>query len=167
MLDQRYELRHLNDALAPEIRRLMVAELHWSLEQNNLYYSKHFAEPGYKEYPRLLENALWTGNPDTLEESLNVPGYFQTGTPKNAAQTFAWDEFNKYYMRAMCQVALLVPGCVLLVARGRYSSNPKPQSNLLIGRQKNPAKFLAGLRGVPRVNPFGANSGLTLELDKQ
>jgi hypothetical protein len=35
-----------------------------------------------------------------------------------------------------------------------------------MGHSKDPATFLATLRNIPKVNPFGANSGLTLELHK-
>lgn len=164
MLNQRYELRHLSDEFAPGLRRLMIAELQWSIERNKIYRSKHFTQLGLKEYPLLLEQALLAGNPDSLEESLNVTAYFLPGTPKNAPQIFAWDEFNKYYMRALCRLAQTLPGSRLVVVRGRHSSNPKPESNRLLGTEKNPLKFIAGLREVPKVNPFGANSGLTLEL---
>lgn len=167
MLEQRYQLRHLNDGLATEVRRLMIEELYWAVEHDKLYTSKHFAKPGHKEYPLLLQEAFATGNPDTLEESLNVPGYFQAGSPRNAAQTFSWDEFNKYYMRALCLLAQVGPGYELVVARGRHSDHPKPQSSKLIGARKDPSRFLRGLREVPKVNPFGANSGLTLELRKR
>jgi len=164
MLNQWCELRHLNGQLAPDIRRLMIAELYWAVEHDKLYYSKHFTAAGKKEYSLLLQNAFASGNPDTLEESLNVPGHFQPDSPKNSVQTFAWDEFNKFYMRALCLLAQSHPGYDLLVVRGRHSDNPKPESNRLLGAKKDPGQFLNALRGVPRVNPFGANSGLTLEL---
>lgn len=164
MLDKRYELRHLNGELAPELRRLMLAELDWSVKNGKIYPSKHFTEAGHKEYPLLLAKALAEGNPDTLEESLNVPGYLQPGSGRSATQTFAWDEFNKYYMRALCHLAQTLHECRLLVARGRHSDNPKPESNRLLGKEKDPVRFLAGLRQVQKLNPFGANSGLTLEL---
>ncbi|HEY6350419.1 MAG TPA: hypothetical protein VI636_13515 [Candidatus Angelobacter sp.] len=166
MLKLRYELRHLNDELVDDVRRLMIEELYWAVEHNKLYYSKHFARSGHKEYPLLLQKEFATGNPDTLEESLNVPGYFQAGSPRNAVQTFAWDEFNKYYMRALCLLAQVGAGYEVVVARGRHSDHPKPESSKRIGAKKDPTRFLSGLREVPRVNPFGANSGLTLELRK-
>lgn len=167
MLGQRYALRHLEDDLAPQVRRLMIDELHWAVEHNKVYYSRHFAEDGSKEYPFLLQKAFDSGNPDTLEESLNVPRYFQAGSPRNAAQTFAWDEFNKYYMRALCLLVETLPGYELRVTRGRHSDKPKPESSQRMGKTQNPRSFLRGLRETPKVNPFGANSGLTLELSRR
>jgi hypothetical protein len=166
MLVRRYHLQHLTDEHVEELRRLMVAELHWAVEHGKLYYSQYFTEAGREEYPLLLQKALLNGNPDSLEESLDQPYYLHPGSPKNAAQTFAWDEFNKYYMRALCLLAQNLTGFELAVARGRHSENPKRESNRLLGQGKNPARFLTALRNIPRVNPFGANSGLTLELRK-
>jgi hypothetical protein len=166
MLERRYHLQHLTDDHAEELRRLMVAELHWAVEHGKLYYSQYFTEAGRKEYPLLLQKALLNGNPDSLEESLNHSGCLHPSSPKNAAQTFAWDEFNKYYMRALCLLAQNLAGYALVVARGRHSENPKRESSRLMGHSKDPATFLATLRNIPKVNPFGANSGLTLELHK-
>ena len=145
----------------------MLEELLWAFENEKFYPSKHFTELGDKEYPRLLQEALAAGTPDTLEESLNVPVYWQPGSPSNAIQTFAWDEFNKYYMRALCQLKHEHPECDLVIARGRESVNPKPGSNRLLGKTENASRFLHRLRGAPKVNPFGANSGLTLELQER
>src|SRR5690349_12497893 len=110
MLEQRYNLHHLVDNFALDVRRHMLEELYWSIQHEKVYFSKYFSRSGEKEYPRLLKNALESGNPDTLEESLNLPGNLQTGSPRNAAQTFAWDEFNKYYMRALCLLAQELTG---------------------------------------------------------
>jgi hypothetical protein len=166
MLEQQYNLRHLTEKIASEVRQRMLEELHWSLESNKIYFSKHFSPTGEENYPHLLKNALESGNPNTLEESLNLPGNFEPDSPRKAAQTFAWDEFNKYYMRALCRLAQELAGYELIVVRGRQSRNPKPESDRLIGAKKDPVKLLNGLRNVPKVNPFGANSGLTLELRK-
>lgn len=166
MLERRYRLQHLNDEHAEEVRRLMLAELHRAVEHNKLYCSSYFTEADCQRYPLLLQKALLVGTPDTLEESLNQHACFRPGSPKHAAQTFAWDEFNKYYLRALCLLVQALAGYELVVARGRHSENPKPGSRRLLGQKKDPVAFLAALRNVPKVNPFGANSGLTLELRK-
>ena len=166
MLDQRYELRHLQDNLGSEVRRLMLAELLWSLENNKLYSSKNFAESGHREYPSLLRDALATGTPDTLDDSLAAPGIFRPGLARKSAQTFVWDEFNKYYMRALCQWVREHPGYDLIVARGRHSASHRESSDVQLGHTRDPVRFLETLRHVPRVNPFGANSGLTLVIRK-
>jgi hypothetical protein len=82
VLDQRYELKHLSDELAPEIRHLMLEELKVSFDDGQFYYSKQFDELGYREYPRIFLNALASGNPDTLDDALNQPGIFLPNTPR-------------------------------------------------------------------------------------
>src|SRR5260221_13345100 len=101
MLDQRYELRHLHDDLASQVRYLMLAELLWSLENNKLYFSRNFARSESHKYPALLRDGLATGTPDTLDDSL-AP-VFRQEVARRSRQTFAWDEFNKFYMRALCR----------------------------------------------------------------
>src|SRR5436305_8635781 len=167
MLSQRYELKHLNDALASEIRRLMLEELIWSLENEKFYFSQYFSESGKENYLPLLHAALMSGTPDTLQEGLSASGIIEPGSPSNATQTFAWDEFNKYYMRALCRWIQMHPGCEAIVVRGRESANPRSFSDTQVGRRKEVKDFLGILRTNPRINPFGANSGLTLTISNQ
>jgi hypothetical protein len=166
MLDQKYELQHLGGGLAPEIRRLMLEELLWSFEHEKFYFSKYLTEPGHKEYPRMLHQALATGTPDSLEESLSAQGMFREESPRKSIQTFAWDEFNKYYMRALCRWVQDHGGYELTVIRGRHSESSRSSSDALLGQTKEAASFLNGLRHSPKINPFGANSGLTLMVRK-
>lgn len=167
MLDQRYELKHLSDELAPEIRHLMLEELKLSFDDGEFYYSKQFDELGYREYPRIFLDALASGTPDTLDDALNQPGIFLPNTARKSAQAFIWDEFNKYYMRALCRWIQQHPGYEIVKVRGRNSATHRDSSDARIGRRENPASFLEVLRGTPKINPFGANSGLTLMIRKR
>jgi hypothetical protein len=167
VLDQRYELKHLGDEIAPEIRYLMLEELKLSFDDGQFYYSKQFDELGYREYPRIFLNALASGNPDTLDDALNQPGIFLPNTPRKSAQTFIWDEFNKYYMRALCRWVQEHPEYEAVKVRGRNSVTHRDSSDARIGRKENPKRFLEVPRGTPKINPFGANSGLTLMIRKR
>jgi hypothetical protein len=162
MLDQKYELKHLGDKPASEIRHFMLEELLWSLQHEKLYFSQYLTDRGGGEYPQLLYKALASGTPDSLEESLSAQGIFREDAPKKSIQTFAWDEFNKYYMRALCRWVIEHAGYALVVIRGRHSESTRSSSNTLLGQTKEASSFLNGLRQSPRINPFGANSGLTL-----
>jgi hypothetical protein len=162
MLDQHYELRHLHDDLAPQVRRLMLVELLWSLENNKLYFSRNFADSESDKYPSLLRDALAAGTPDTLDDSL-AP-IFRQEVAGRSRQTFAWDEFNKFYMRALCRLVTEHSGYELIATRGRHSLSHRNSSDVQIGESRDAVRFLNQLRNVPRVNPFGANSGLTLAL---
>ncbi len=164
MLDQKFELKHLGDELAPEIRRLMLEEFLWSLEHEKFYFSKYLTESEYEEYLRMLHEALAAGTPDRLEELLSAHGVFREDAPRKSIQTFAWDEFNKYYMRALCRWVHDHAGYELVVIRGRHSKNSRSSSNTLLRQTKKASSFLNGLRHWPKINPFGANSGLTLTI---
>jgi hypothetical protein len=167
MLDQKYELKHLSDELAPEIRYLMLEELKLSFDEGEFYYSKQFDELGYREYPRIFLDALASGNPDTLDNALNQPGIFLPNTARKSAQAFIWDEFNKYYMRALCLWVLQHPAYEVIKVRGRDSATHRSSSDARFGHTENPKRFLEVLRGTPKINPFGANSGLTLMIRKR
>jgi hypothetical protein len=166
MLNQPYELKHLSDDHREPMRRLMLEELLWSCRHNKLYASKHLTQAGIERYPQLLEQALAGGSPDSLCGSLGAPGLWQPGAPKNSVETFAWDEFNKYYMRALCRIAQDSPQHALIVLRGRQSGSHRSSSDARINQPRNPATSLQQLRVQPAINPFGANSGLTLTLHK-
>ncbi|HEY2496133.1 MAG TPA: hypothetical protein VGK24_03610 [Candidatus Angelobacter sp.] len=144
----------------------MLKELKLSFEAE-FYYSKQFSELGHREYPRLFLDALASGNPDTLDEALNQPGIFKPNTSRKSAQAFIWDEFNKYYMRALCLWVQQHPGYELVVVRGRRSETHRDSSDARLGRTENSKRFLDVLRRIPKVNPFGANSGLTLMIQKR
>ena len=102
-----------------------------------------------------------------LDDALNQPNIFQPKTARKSAQAFIWDEFNKYYMRALCRWVEQHPGYEVVVVRGRQSQTHRDSSDARLGHTVNSKKFLDVLRGVPKVNPFGANSGLTLMIRKR
>src|SRR6185437_13220168 len=166
MLRQPYNLKHLSDHLQPFVRQLMLEELLWSRRHNKLYASKYLTAVGVERYPELLQHALAGGSPDSLCDSLNSPGFWLPGAPKNSIETFAWDEFNKYYMRALCRIAQDSPQHALIVLRARQSRSHRGSSDARINQPRSPATSLQQLRVQPAINPFGANSGLTLTLHK-
>jgi hypothetical protein len=164
MLRRPYELKHLSDNLREAIRQLMLEELLWACRHSKVYASKYLTTPGLQHYPQLLQHAVASGSPDSLCNSLSTPGLWRPGAPGNSIETFAWDEFNKYYMRALCRFAHDHPQYALIVVRGRQSASHRRASDGLINQTRDPSAFLQQLRLRPAINPFGANSGLTLTL---
>lgn len=168
MLSQRYQLQHLEGPIAHEVRAFMREEFLWSSQRNKLYFGQYLSEAGRARYSRLLEKALRSGSPDSLAESLAQPGLWQANAPRKSVETFAWDEFNKYYMRGLCRWVQLHPHHhALEVIRGRASQSRRASSDATLGNSRNPEKFLQALRESPRINPFGANSGLTLRIRRE
>lgn len=167
MLSQHFELKHITDHLQHNIRRLMLLELLWSCQHNAVYASKYLTPAGGDRYSQLLAQALESGSPDSLCDALNSPELWQSGAPRNSVQTFAWDEFNKYYMRALCRWTVDHTGSEIVVVRGRRSRAHRSSSDAQINQGRDAMALLQQLRHKPAINPFGANSGLTLEIRKR
>jgi hypothetical protein len=167
MLSQTYELKHLTDHLQHNIRRFTLQELLWSFEHKAVYLSKYLTEAGRARYPQLLAQALDSGSPNSLSDVLGSPGVWQDKAPRNSIATFAWDEFNKYYMRGLCRWIQDHPGYQAVVVRGRHSGAPRSSSDTRINQRREAAGLLQQLRHRPATNPFGANSGLTLEIRRR
>ena len=91
--------------------------------------------------------------------------------PANAADTLAEGEFNRFYCRGLCaRVSGSTPGEVEIY-RGRESSQPRRESEALIGRRLEATSVLRDLRSSVGVEPAlgvppGPNSGLTLRIPK-
>lgn len=166
MLSQPYDLNHLCDDLRQHVRECMVKEFLWSRQHNKFYVSKYLTDAGLEHYPALLEEALRNGSPDSLCDCLYASGLWSMAAPKHSIDTFAWDEFNKYYMRALCRWANEHPRFHAIVVRGRHSSSHRSSSDVRLNQPRDPAVFLQQLRVQPAINPFGANSGLTLTLQE-
>jgi hypothetical protein len=142
----------------------MVEEFIWSCRHSKLYMSKYLTAAGSECYPQLLQQALVSGSPDSLCDSLYVAGLWQPGAPKHSIDTFSWDEFNKYYMRALCHWCEERRHYEIVIIRGRHSASHRSSSEIRINETQDPAALLRRLRLQPAINPFGANSGLTLTL---
>lgn len=167
MLSQHFELKHITDHLQHNIRRLMLLELLWSCQHDAVYVSKYFTPAGSDRYCQLLAQALESGSPDSFCDALNSPELWQSGAPRNSVQTFAWDEFNKYYMRALCRWTIDHTGSEIVVVRGRRSRTHRSSSDAQMNQRRDAVDLLRQLRDQPAINPFGANSGLTLEVRKR
>jgi hypothetical protein len=166
MLSQPYELPHLSDDFREHVRQFMLDEVIWACRHNKVYASKYLTPRGVEHYPELLQHALANGSPDSLCDSLHASSLWSTAAPKHSIDTFAWDEFNKYYMRALCRIAQDNPQHALIVVRGRQSRSHRGSSDARMNQTRTPAAFLQQLRVQPAINPFGANSGLTLTLQE-
>lgn len=167
--------------LTETTRQKMLEEVAFDENRDALYFSKRFNEEGIERYPELLKNSLSNGNEDTLADNLNSYSCFKekeerktnTGTklvkvPVTAANTFAEGEFNRFYIRALCIIALK-ENKTLTIYRARHSNNPRPESEDLIGKEVEAEKLLEDLRNNIGVDtalglPSGPNSGLSVKL---
>lgn len=168
-----FNFNDLNNAT----REKMLEEIKRDISSNKLYFSKRFTQTGIDDYPELLIKHSKNGNELTLANELNQNGRLKTiedsvkGTKKvpiNAHETLAEGEFNRFYVRALCLIAI-DSNKKLEVYRAKNVSSARSESQNKIGEKIDPQKLLTDLRTNPGVDtalglPSGPNSGLSVKL---
>jgi hypothetical protein len=117
-------------------RLFMSNEVKADIENGELYLSRDFNDNGQKLYSMFLQEAIATGDEQTLVESLMASNSFLEKEPRkqkremvyarvpdNAAAVFAEGELNRCYIRGLCLIAIEFEQ-QLQVYRARYSENP-------------------------------------------
>lgn len=160
----RMKLPHLED---DGVRDYMLSEIMSDHQQEVLYLSENLTDEGQKDWLHMLVIAAVRGNQETLRSDLEQLGVIQYGTRRNAAQTLAESEFNRYYIRGMCRAAI-AGGYELSVCRVKETENPRPESEERIGMRVSPVELLDDLRrnigqDTEHGVPGGLNSGLSVE----
>jgi hypothetical protein len=84
----------------------------------------------------------------------------------NANETLAEGEFNRFYLRGLCRVAIDGRTPSIAVYRAKPVAEPRPESQALIGTTFDANTLLADLRAHTGVDtaldlPPGPNSGLS------
>lgn len=125
--------------LTDEVRRLMLAEAELDIGNGTVYLSERFTDAGCRAYPDLLRRCLpgahgerdlsrWLDRPEywkTTEER-NVKGNLVIAdVPHDRHEVYAWNEFNVFYMRALCVRELAASKPCVLVYRAKQSANPR------------------------------------------
>jgi len=155
----------------------MNEEYNLDIENDNIYLSTRFNENGISLYPKLMLNAIKNGNEVSLADTFRQNRCFKETeeyakgyrkVPATAPDTYAEGEFNRYYIRALCLLAIKA-NSDLEVYRAKEVSNPRSASTEMIGTRVDPHELLSDLRvniGVDTVLglPAGPNSGLSVKL---
>jgi hypothetical protein len=163
-----------------ETRRHMLSEVEHDLAAGTLYNGRYLSDLGVEHYPRLLREAIEDGTDQSLAASLSAPGLFAetyqkrkpsggytiSKVPHTAPITLAEGEFNRFYLRGLCQRAIAAGGQTIEIYRARGSVTPRPESEAMIGRRLDADKLLVDLREHVGVDtalglPPGPNSGLS------
>ncbi|WP_286859256.1 hypothetical protein [Methanosaeta sp. UBA356] len=171
------------ESLDERTREFMLREIEFDIAKGNLYLSKRFNENGLDKYLELLKSAAqkqddnWLGNElrrlgcfkAFIEKKTPSGGSTKIKVPVNAAETFAEGEFNRFYIRGLCRVAIEDGILELEICRGKEVSRPRIESEARIGKTVPAEKLLEDLRKYPGVEPAlgvpsGPNSGLTARL---
>ncbi|WP_114572088.1 hypothetical protein [Exiguobacterium flavidum] len=166
--------------LTPRTRLYMEQELDFDLRQVNHFVSPRLTNDGKVQFHRLLREAMRSGDEQTLAASLE--GFFETyearrttsgvqlvKVPKNAGESLAEAEFNRYYIRALCLQAGETEE-TLRVYRAKEVASPRAASEEKIGQKVNPYRLLQDLRVSTSFDsalglPAGANSGLSVRIE--
>ena len=166
-------------------RGLMMDEMQYDIDNNQLHISPFLSGQGQRDYASLLQDAIQNGNDETLAQSLRehrrivraqprrqpkAGGYSIAATPENAAEVLAESEFNRYYIRALARRAIEDGISELVIYRAKPVRNPRPESEARVETSLSPEELLEDLRSHPGDEPpvlgvpSGPNSGLSVRL---
>jgi len=172
----------LNLTNLSEARSAMLDELESDIRAGTLYLSARFNDHGRALYPELLREAIRSHDDSWLADRLRAEGCFeatetrqtkkgpvQASVPVTAAETLAEGEFNRFYARGLCRLAIERRLPSLTIYRAKAVSSPRPESEAMIGTTIDPSALLRDLRTHPGMDtslrlPPGPNSGLSVRL---
>ena len=169
----------LDDATRP----YLLEEFHSDVAQNALYLSPRLSELGRSAYPGLLEEALRAGDDSNLAGALSGTGVlnefemsmsragrrYEKRVPVNAPETLAEGEFNRFYLRGLCRLALAGGIDHLVIYRAKAVAQARSASEAMIDTTIAAEPLLDDLRRSVGVDtalglPPGPNSGLSARL---
>jgi hypothetical protein len=128
-------------------RAAMLEAIEEAEHSNNIYHSTRFNEAGNKQWLPLLRQAAQEHNEHWLAYQLEANGLMKdfegahkpTGgytikhVPHTAAETMAEGQFNRFYILGLCKRARAEGISQLVVYRAKERSDPRPESQSLIG----------------------------------
>lgn len=171
--NMRFNFQNLNQNTRDE----MMVEISNDITNNKLYLSNRLSPTGQGDYSQLLimtvqqHDEVWLAEQLMQQNRLNQIEQTARGprkVPINAANTLAEGEFNRYYMRALCRIAI-IDGLRLEVYRAKAVNISRIESQNKIGQIIDPKTLLNDLRESIGVDsalglPAGPNSGLSVKL---
>jgi len=160
-------------------REIMKEELEMDLDGNGHYQSPRLTSEGLRQFPDFLKEAIESGNDISFSNTLrpyykSFEFYIRKGRQykrkisSDAHLVLGQGQFNIYYMRAICQIALSQGIKEVEIYRGKQSKEPRRSSQVQIGSKLDASKLLNELRNT---SEFGSkefqiglpNSGLSLK----
>lgn len=171
-----YNFRNLD----AHTRTLMIEEISGDVACHALKLPHRLTPAGQSEYPGLLRSAAATGSEETFAAQLRSKaalvnsemrrgktGATKTAVPVNAAEIMADEEFNRFYVRAICRLAIENGSGKVEVYRAKTTPDAANEVELGIGKQHDAARLLADLRNSVDLDAAlglssGRHAGLTL-----
>ena len=174
------KLINLNDG----VRKYMLQEIDMDISSNKLFISSRLNDLGIIYYPGLLKEAVEKFDITWFAEHIKGKNYLkeyeQKRKPKSTEYTMAKvpgnahvmlseGEFNRFYIRGLCLKAADDGIKELEIYRAKEVSNPRPESEIMIGKKIDVQSLLNDLRSNIGIDtalgvPPGPNSGLSVKL---
>ena len=164
-------------------RQFMLSEVAHDIASGSLYISNRLGPDGRTSWLNLLRQAIEKHDAQWLADALRSQscmastetrrnssgGITNAKVPVTAPDTLAEGEFNRFYIRGLCQRVVQQGTGSLIVYRAKEVSSPRAESQALIGTQIDAQQTLADLRDNPGIDtalglPPGPNSGLSIRL---
>lgn len=164
-----------------DVRSFMESELDVDINEDRVYISPRLNNQGQAVWVDLLREAIQSHDEEWLEAEIRSRRLLNQNevrirngkshsakVPITAAETLSEGEFNRYYIRGLCLLAIQNKSKIMAY-RGKSVSNPRWESEDLIGRAFDPQRILDDLRVTIGVDtafglPAGPNSGITAKL---
>jgi hypothetical protein len=172
------QLADLNE----QTRQFMLEEIERDIANDKLYLSPRLSDRGLVDYPNLIreaargydddwlaENLRGNGRLNTHEQRRTKSGVIMAQVPVTAPETLSEGEFNRFYVRGLCRVAINSGIAALEVYRAKAVMVARSASEAMIGSRIDPQALLEDLRVHQGVDtalglPPGPNSGLSIKL---
>lgn len=124
--------------LDEQTRLIMISELESDLKTGLFYEPRSLTSTGMFKYKRLLKECFSTGTPETLQQKLSQSDFREKDDrgrkiPSNVRETLAFNDFNRYYVRAILMRALN-ENRKLCVYRAKQSMHERQQSKLIMNK---------------------------------
>lgn len=174
---------HLDNLNHSKTRQFMLDEVERDVLGGTLYLCSYFNQAGKLAYESLLRETVRNYDDHWLAESLRQRGCFnatalrrkpkggftEVKVPYTAADTFSEGEFNRFYARGLCLVAIDSGVSTLEIYRAKVVAVPRSESQAKIGMRISAEALLRDLRTHQGIDtalglPSGPNSGLSVRL---
>jgi hypothetical protein len=164
-------------------RQFMFMEVDLDISLGKIYISPRLNSQGQQNYISLLKEAIrnhedaWLAGElrhlgfmkDFEERRKPKGGFSRSRVPITAPDTLAESEYNRFYVRGLCMRAIEEGIQEVVVYRGKQVSQPRPESEVMIGKRVPAKILLEDLRRSQGLEPAlglppGPNSGLTVRI---
>jgi hypothetical protein len=158
----------------------MVEEILLAQKSGELYESTRLTPAGLVAWPTWLLDAAKEHDEHWLAYQIEMAGamkhlearakpkggYTLAHVPDTAAETLSEGQFNRFYIAAICRLAIEIGKPSIRIYRAKRRGEPRPESIALEGTTRNAESLLQQVRGKEsslKCDLLKPNSGLSTE----